>query len=173
MLVMPAMTSAPRGGVRLLRNYSLAPHSEFSATTELAAYWQSKQAGRIAPSRRDIDPIDIPPHLLPRVFMFDVVNGGADFRYRLIGTGIVDGAGRDSTGAMISRLYKDTPDSLAAMMDILRRAVAEARPLYVSGQMVWLRHGQEILTGFQAVFLPLSADNATIDIILGGLWTNN
>lgn len=167
------MESLSRGGARLLRSHSIAPGSEHAAANDLAAYWRSKRGDRIAPSRKDIDPLEIPRLLLPHVFMFDVIGGGDDFRYRLIGTEIVDGAGRDATGALISQLYRDSPDSLAAVIQILRRVMVEKRPLFVSGRMAWLRRGEREKR-FQAVFLPLSPDDAqSIDIVFGGLWTED
>ena len=62
------------------------------------AYWIDKRGSRLLPSRRDIDPVEIPPKILPHLQIIDVVDGGARFRYRLIGTATVDAYGEDFTG---------------------------------------------------------------------------
>jgi len=75
---------------------------------DLVAYWDAKRAARLAPPRAAIDPLDIPKHL-QHLFMLDVVDSGRDFRLRLIGTEIVRGLGRDSTGQYFSELFEDQP----------------------------------------------------------------
>jgi hypothetical protein len=123
----------------------------------------------MAPSRIDIDPLELPPELLRHLFMLDVVDGGADFRYRLIGSDLVEGVGRDATGALVSEIYRDVPASLAAMNRFLRQTTTDKLPVYIEGEMDWLRGGRQ-RRPFRAVMLPLSADNLSVDIVLGGLW---
>lgn len=71
---------------------------EVAPIRDLVAYSDKKRGDRFAPRRSDIDPTEIPRHL-PHIHMMDVLDGGADFRYRLIGTAIVQGLGRDNTSA--------------------------------------------------------------------------
>lgn len=59
---------------------------------ELLEYWRSKRGSRLMPARADIDPIEIPT-LLPIIGLVDVLDGGARFRFRLLGTEVVDAAG--------------------------------------------------------------------------------
>ncbi|ANK80533.1 MAG: hypothetical protein TEF_06770 [Rhizobiales bacterium NRL2] len=63
-------------------------------------YWRSKAEADRPPARRDIDPMELAPALLPHIGLIDVVrDGGAlRFRYRLIGTAMVDLFGEDFTG---------------------------------------------------------------------------
>ena len=67
---------------------------------QLVAYWEKKRGMRLAPCRADVDPVELRMHL-PNIFMVDVLDGGADFRYRLIGAAIVAGLGR----ALPDRLF--------------------------------------------------------------------
>src|ERR1051325_6866611 len=53
-------------------------------------YWFDKRGARLMPSRRDIDPVEIEPRLLPNLQITELVDGGARFRYRLAGTAIVE-----------------------------------------------------------------------------------
>jgi hypothetical protein len=40
---------------------------------EVSDYWEKVRGGRSMPSRRDIDPLHIPAHLLPLLDLVDVV----------------------------------------------------------------------------------------------------
>lgn len=59
---------------------------DFAFFRPLLHYWQDRCAGRPAPSRRDIDPLDLPPALLPHMVLIDIEREPLDFRYRLSGT---------------------------------------------------------------------------------------
>jgi hypothetical protein len=158
--------STPRPGET--RNVVIATENPLPAANELVAYWRQKQGGRGVPRRRDVDPTSIPPRLLPHLFMLDVIDRGADFRYRLIGTAIVAGVGRDATGALVSRLYGSFPDALAALRQILGRVMTEKIPIFSSGLLYWLP--ERDYQAYTNVFLPLSSDGVQVDIVLGGLW---
>ncbi|HLZ65862.1 MAG TPA: PAS domain-containing protein [Aliidongia sp.] len=68
-------------------------------------YWLSKGGaeGRI-PQRSDIDPLEL-VDILPNLAIIEVVEGR--WRYRLIGTRIVEFVGRDSTGKYFDELEFD------------------------------------------------------------------
>jgi hypothetical protein len=52
--------------------------------------------------------------------MMDVLDGGKDFRYRLVGTTLVEGLGRDNTGKRLCELYGDRPGCCAgSLLDLL------------------------------------------------------
>src|SRR3546814_12665218 len=53
----------------------------------LVAYWIARAAGRPMPGLSDIDPVEI-PWALSRVYVVRVVDGGADFVYRLAGAAL-------------------------------------------------------------------------------------
>lgn len=69
-------------------------------------YWSSKRRGPLLPSREDIEPAEI-TGLLPHVGLIDVAPNLKGFRYRLIGTHMVDMFGRDFTGTKIGNPLKD------------------------------------------------------------------
>src|SRR3546814_1952574 len=52
----------------------------------LLGYWRSKRSGRAMPSRRDVDPTEI-PWALSRIFLVDY-SAQDGFRYRLAGSEI-------------------------------------------------------------------------------------
>jgi hypothetical protein len=133
---------------------------------ELVAYWDAKRAGRLAPPRAAIDPVEIPKHL-PHLFMLDVVDAGSDFRFRLIGTEIVQGLGRDSTGRRFSELFQDQPESRARLLSRFTLVVQEKRPRFSRGRIFW--HADKTHCSFRAVSVPLSDDGSTVNIILSEL----
>jgi hypothetical protein len=150
----------------------IIPRPASAALCDLLGYWQQKCAGRAMPRRADIDPVEIPSHL-GDVFMLDVLQDGADFRYRLIGTRIVHGMGRDATGRTVSELYRRQPDVAAKLCALFSRPVIEKRPIFARGRIFWnpardVRH-------FEAAYLPLAEDGEKVNIVLCELfvmWPN-
>lgn len=66
------------------------------------------------PSRKDIEPADI-PHLLANIVLTDVFHDPLAFRYRLVGTGVTAVFGRDSTGKYIDQsLYGSETERMKA-----------------------------------------------------------
>jgi len=63
----------------------------------MLAYWRKIGAGRRFPSRRDLDPLDI-PELLPYLTLVDVHPEPPCFVYRLVGTVASELLRRDLTG---------------------------------------------------------------------------
>ena len=75
-------------------------------------YWESKRAGRRMPARRDLDPVLEIPNLLRWIILVDVLRDPLDFRYRVIGSGVVDRSRQNYTGKLFSELSHIGPDSL-------------------------------------------------------------
>jgi hypothetical protein len=129
----------------------------------LHSYWLAKRGDRSMPARKDIDPSEIKP-LLPYVMMIDME---APYRYRmrLVGTGIVDFIGRDFTGRIAG---SEMPPDAARMMHAILDTVAEFRsPIFRAGKAYWWK--EKAYRDFEACFLPLSNDDKTVNIILGGM----
>jgi hypothetical protein len=154
-----------------------SPSSEFEIVEqpvvpliqELVDYWQQKRRGRMVPARSDIDPMELRPHL-PHIFMMDVLDGGLDFRFRLVGTSIVQGLGHDNTGKTLSELYGDRPDVLRKILARFILAVQERRPIFARGNIWWLP--DRSFHRYAIGLLPLSSDGATVDIILAELFVS-
>lgn len=63
----------------------------------IVAYWIARAGDRPMPSFGEIDPIDI-PWALSRLYIVRVVDGGADYVYRLVGETIKERHGMSLTG---------------------------------------------------------------------------
>lgn len=112
------------------------------------------------PARTDIDILAL-KDFLARLTLYDVIDGGKDFRYRVHSTESAVVMGEERTGKRRSEI--DQPPERRARMDArLRRIVASARPLLsrLSSQT-----GAPPLF-ITRLFLPLATDGTVVDMIL-------
>lgn len=153
-----------------LADLEIIDRPEVRSIGEFAAYWDGKRAGRRAPRRADIDPAEIKPHL-PHVFMVDVLEGGTDFRYRLIGTAITRGLGRDNTGKRVSELYESQPEARARLCAYFRFGIEARAPIFSRGRVFWASDAG--FRRFASCLLPLSDDGAAVNILLAELFVEH
>jgi hypothetical protein len=132
-------------------------------TQALYAYWDGLRGDRAMPSRADIDPTRI-PSLLPYIIMYDVAASGGH-RVRLVGEEIVGFVGHNTTGGTVGAIMP--PRSAEMMMKILEAVITERAPKFRAGKAHW--HPDKSYRDFEACFLPLSADGATVNIVLSGI----
>ncbi len=130
---------------------------------ELLEYWRSKRASRRMPARADIDPIDIPT-LLPIVGLVDVLDGGARFRFRLLGTEVVDAAGYNPTGRYLDQALPDSGYS-DYLIGLFREVVRARRPLYGESDLLG---GDRVERHVRRLLMPLSRYGETVDMVFGG-----
>lgn len=125
------------------------------------AYWQSKCDGRIAPRRKDIDPLEM-PDILPRILLADVVStpDGDDFQYRLSGTGICDIHGQELTALRPKDL---TPPPYGAL--IHDHYLAACRSRSPRADVIILQTDRRARS-YARLLLPLSDDGETINKLL-------
>jgi hypothetical protein len=101
----------------------------------LLAYWAGR-VSRTFPSRRQIDPVDI-PWILPHLMLMErnaKAGDSAVFRVRLAGTGLYDALGRELTGTYIE------PSQAVSGVDgimpsLLGEMLAHGGPVYGRGHM--------------------------------------
>lgn len=131
---------------------------------ELESYWKSKLNGRQMPSRKDIDPAEI-VRLLPYIALVDVVPDvpiEKRYRVRLFGTQLVEYHQKDWTGKFISDV---TPgEATQRLVQAGEFCVNHRRPWLSSGKIYWTN--QKSAKHFEAVILPLSPDDATVNMLL-------
>jgi hypothetical protein len=151
--------------------YSIDEYEECDAPSspeilQLVAYWNARRGARFAPARAEIEPLAI-KQLLPFISMIDVIEDGADFRFRLLGTHIVEALGRDSTGRRFSEVYAGDAAVRQIMIDRMTRITRLKQPVFSRGRCYW--RPDRTHKAFEDVNLPLSSDGETVDIILGAL----
>jgi len=132
---------------------------------EFLRCWRGARGDRAMPRRKDIDPTAFPPRLLPFLMLVDVVDGGARFRFRLVGTGAVAAIGEDLTGRHVDEVnqsvaYRDY------ITELYRRVLETRRPLFsASGYM---RPGDPDAPRHttQRLMCPLSTDDHAVDMVI-------
>jgi len=128
------------------------------------AYWVDKRGARSMPCKRDIDPIDIPRNVLPNLQIIEVIDGGARFRFRLVGTASVDAYGRDYTGRYADEIFPD--DRLNFVQSIYRTICKSKIPLF-SRNKYYTPSNIDLFA--MRIYLPLSDDDVSVNHILGVL----
>ena len=126
----------------------------------LALYrlWQSKRGGRTLPARSDFGHRELVPWF-GNLILLDVVNGGADYRYRLFGVTLAQEAGFDMTGKLLSEypLKDRLPHFYEVFAQVLRNrapALSEHDP------------GVTNVRRRRRLILPLGKDGETVDMMM-------
>ncbi len=130
---------------------------------DLVAYWHAKRGDRALPLRKDIDPLELQRHLGSLVII-ECLPGLADFRYRLIGTRIVDAYGRDSTGKTVRELYEAQDPEYCAFLLEVYRAVAAQRVM--ARIRATLRPVRKHFRLADSLLLPLDGGDGTVRWLL-------
>jgi len=137
------------------------------ALAELYSYWSERCRGRIAPSRADIDPVDI-PHILPHIALTEIVTepggGPQRIRVRLAGTQVEKHYGRGLANCFLDELKHGA--YLGYIMGLYQGLMATREPLYTEGvfeptAVTRLR--------VKRLMLPLSDDGRTVNMVLAGM----
>jgi len=125
-------------------------------------YWCSRCRGGAIPSRRDIDPLDI-PDLLPNLFLLDVIGDAEDFVFRLAGSLVEDAFSMPLRGRSIIEIQRaaGTPIPVAQHIEVARGGGPRYREgsVLVAGRDHWRTH---------RLLLPLSSDGRIVDVLIGG-----
>lgn len=129
------------------------------AIRQLYVYWREAAADDRIPARSDLDVLRMKP-VLGSIVLFERMPPDGRYRYRLIGTKVVERDGFDWTGRFVDTVpmpqYRDLILSRIAELEVQRR------PLLVRNRqmfdMVWY--------DYECLWLPLAGDHRTIDMLL-------
>ena len=152
--------SSPNANVQFEINPAalISPALEF-----LRHYWDERRAGRPMPSRADMKPSDFKPHL-DSIAMIDVLDGGAEFRYRLVGTLLTQYFMVDPTGKTTREAWPAAAGTIADRVRTnLSRIVRTRAAVHVWGTLDWPSFPSE---PFETLYLPLSDDGENVNMIL-------
>jgi hypothetical protein len=125
-------------------------------------YWQAKRGTRAMPSRADIALRELKGQL-GWISLIDVLPGGDDFRYRLIGTRIMQYFKSDTTGKTVSESFAPVPEAGAMMLALLRSIVKNRFVIRSFGNLAWMGNDFE---DFESLFLPFSDDGESVTMIM-------
>jgi len=131
----------------------------------LYLYWRHLPRTGDLPSRKSIDPTEIPSAVLPHVFMIDVdwQDGAPSFVYRLVGTKIINHYGTNFAGQTPRQAF---PDRFRDLEDAYGRTACSAAPA-VARYSAPLEDKRHKLV--ERVLCPCAEDGRTVDLLFGAL----
>lgn len=127
----------------------------------LLDFWHSKCLPGEVPQRAEFDAFALRPWL-GWLAIYEELDGGADFLVRLDGTSIVTLTGQEWTGRRMSEL---DPRVSARVLEVLRRAVRERRPVV---DRLYSPAAKDFLA-FQRVTLPVREGRRGVWQLIQGL----
>jgi len=129
------------------------------------AYWQDIRGARKFPSRADVTPRGLGT-LLRNTLLIAVVDGGADYQFRIVGDAPVLALGRNFQGVCLSEMDATGNMRGVTCRQLYGSVVSSGEPRAIRGCMA---SNIERMFPIQceAVFLPLGPDEATVDYLLG------
>lgn len=132
------------------------PHT--SGITRFLALWEGKAGPNRLPRRADFDIPELRPYL-GRVAILDVIDGGADFRFRLYGSDIAEEYQADMTRKSVADFR---PHFRAAIVPGYRRCLETRAPYYdvidIDDEMMRYK--------WERMVVPLAADGQTVDMLM-------
>lgn len=126
-------------------------------------HWLSiHPGGGKLPSRRDFDPMAV-PQLLPHILLLDAEGRPPRFRYRVIGTRMVDALGGDLTGQWLDEAHRRGDQ--VPQFPGYAQVVTERAPQWRRGPPHFASYIDKC-TGMERVFLPLASNGEDVDMLL-------
>ncbi len=126
----------------------------------LLAAWTHMRRDDRAPAYGDLRPEAL-RFILPDICLIDVPQEG-DYRFRLVGTGIVERLPKDPTGEPLNVLSTQTANALT---DLFAPTVARSVPMAATGRLMF-GNADRVL---DALCLPLTGATGAISILLVGI----
>lgn len=127
-------------------------------------YWQTLRGTRRFPARQDMNPRDFAP-LLRDMLLVQVVDGGADFEFRIAGDAHVQAYAIPFQGRRLNDFVEMAPAFCLALRSVFAHVAQTGSPAALRGRM-----GPDFPNANYAycenIFLPLGANDA-VDYILG------
>lgn len=136
--------------------------------TAAFAYWDRLRGDRDVPARAAVDPIDIPPGLLPNLMLTDVIQEGGRprYRYRVVGSRIAELAGRDPTWEFVDETLPAAHgyrDYILALYDAI---FAWRAPVYSHSSYVTSDPTHPPEREAQRLMLPLAEPDGPVSHVL-------
>jgi hypothetical protein len=126
-------------------------------------HWCSLRPGEQLPGRQHIDPFAL-RSLLPSVWLADLTRDPLRLRYRLAGTSIVAGLGREVTGMWLDEAHP-RPESVEIFVNRTTLMIDAVAPTWRRGASQLWQH--DVWARVENLIMPLAADGRTIDMLFG------
>jgi len=126
----------------------------------LARHCDALAGTRQMPHRQDLNPTNV-TWLLGHLYLIDVLDGGADYRFRLFGVFWEKMYGIDLTGQRLSEI--EATGRLAALRGDYDAVVAAGMPFFHPGRLIW--PNQKSIR-YERLLVPFSGDDGQVSLIL-------
>ena len=127
----------------------------------LHTFWDLTRGSRRYPARADFAFKDL-RQWLGHIALIEVAQKPLRFRIRLLGTHLVEYAGRDHTGQWLDECV--APEQVDDALEPFIACVKAGAPVFRISRYVNPRASKSVL---ERLLLPCSSDQKTIDIVLG------
>lgn len=125
-------------------------------------YWEARRNGRPMPSRADIDPAEL-GRLLANLMLIEASDGASRrYRYRLVGTRVVQATGEDRTGRHFDEV--DFFQRFPEILDQYCAVMEQGRPQLMPEPFCNEAHGT--VYDVERLMLPLGRGDGTVEMIL-------
>lgn len=112
------------------------------------------------PSRADFQPRET-VRFLPLISLIDVIEGGGDYRFRLVGSAVEEMLQTSLTGSKLSEYpHRESAEIMRRMYDIV---VKEKSPAFQKSKM---RHPDHLGTEYAVLCLPFSDNDRDVNMII-------
>jgi hypothetical protein len=125
-------------------------------------YWDARRGDRAVPDRADIDPVEIPPRLLPHLLLGEISEPGARLRYRVVGTELVRRFGREPTGRYADEVLGKS--QYAYFTSLIRDLCIERCPVYSEARFDWDAGGHVVTS---RLLVPLTRGGEETAMVMG------
>ena len=126
-------------------------------------YWLEKRGPRRIPSRKQIDPLDI-PQLLSGLILMDVDPEARRLKCRLVGTRVVEVYGSDYTGRFLDEI--DFGDQRENVLTDYGQVVQTGMP---NVRERFFYNSRGVHFRMERLILPLSEDDQNVSQVMSGL----
>jgi hypothetical protein len=125
------------------------------------AFWRSRRAGLAVPPKSTIDPVAMPLHIIPFVFLYERTAEGR-FRCRLAGTAVCNAFQNDPTGRHLDEMI--LPAVLPSRTRLFEGVVERTLPVAYGGNVAepgrtWVK--------FRRLMMPIAIRGTEADGIFG------
>ena len=137
---------------------------EREALAAVKAYWNEKRATRAMPGRGDIVPAEL-KRWLPQVLLVDVQPGGADFRYRLLGSRLLPYFPGAAVGQLMSHaLAPFGAETASGTLQVYGLVAQKGVPIFIKGPGELFAQRSKF---FEAILMPLADNDERVNMIFG------
>jgi len=128
---------------------------------ECLNFWRRRRQAREVPRKSAIDPVEMPRHILPNLFIYQQMGDGR-FRCRLAGTEICRVNRLNPTGHYLDSLI--APVVMQSRLGLFLRVLEDGTPVVYGGRMLY---SERRSVRFRRLLLPISAAGDRADHIFG------